>query len=51
MPKSEAASKQLKEDNGEAAEDTEEITIHKPFVKSPFKAIRGDGNSFHGWCL
>merc|ERR1712150_216086 len=32
MPKSEAASKQLKEDNGEAAEDTEEITIHKPFV-------------------
>ena len=28
----------------------DEIIITKPITKSPFKAIRGEGNSFHGWC-
>ena len=27
----------------------DEQIIHKPQTKSPFKAIRGEGNSFHGW--
>ena len=27
----------------------DEEIIHKPQTKSPFKAIRGEGNSFHGW--
>ena len=27
----------------------EDSIIRKPTTKSPFKAIRGEGNSFHGW--
>ena len=27
----------------------EDSIIRKPATKSPFKAIRGEGNSFHGW--
>ena len=27
----------------------EDSIIQKPATKSPFKAIRGEGNSFHGW--
>ena len=30
-------------------EDTTEILPRKPKLKSPFKAIRGEGNSFLGW--
>ena len=50
MPKSVVTNRQQQEDV-EAVEDTDEITIHKPYAKSPFKAIRGEGNSFHGWCM
>ena len=30
-------------------EDTTEILPRKPKLKSPFKAVRGEGNSFLGW--
>ena len=29
--------------------DVDEPIIHEPIIKSPFRAIRGEGNSFHGW--
>ena len=34
----------------ESSNVPDEIIIRKPVTKSPFKAIRGEGNSFHGWC-
>jgi hypothetical protein len=34
----------------ESSDVPDEIIITTPSTKSPFKAIRGEGNSFHGWC-
>ena len=26
-----------------------EISPRRPYARSPFKAVKGQGNSFHGW--
>lgn len=33
----------------EDSQDLDDFHIQKPCTKSPFKAVRGEGNSFHGW--
>ena len=40
---------QLKEMESSHNLEEDDVVIRKPQTKSPFKAIRGEGNSFHGW--